>query len=176
MIEFYKTYWERLARRNKHIAHTDEEKAFFYVKDKYNPKAFDDAIKSAAKTTVFLLERYTSGLTDNLNKNYFRQVNGRFTIVLLTETGDQESIELAENKAEAIALSFIKKMNKDFGSSGGKIILDSGEQQPVFFKFEELPVDPVGPLLQKYYGVTVGFPWRCPFPGIEDPGDWLDND
>lgn len=174
MVEFYKKYFERLARRNRQIAHTDDEPSFFYVKDKYNPKAFDDAIKSAAKTTVFLLERYSFNVTDNANKNDFRHINGRFTALSATVAGDQETIEIAEQLTEKIAISFLKKMREDLGD-GGIITLDSGEKQKVFFKLKDLPIDPVGPLLQKYYGVTVGFEWRCPLTGDDSSGDWLDN-
>jgi len=174
MIEFYKTYFKRLAQRHKFIRHTEEEPSFFYIKDKYNPKAFDDAIKSSANGRAMLLERYTFDLDDNGTRNNFRHINGRFTIVLGSIAGDQDSIDQAQAAAEEICLSFLLKMKEDL-ENGGVITLDSGEKQKVFFKMSKIPADPVGPMLQKYHGVTVGFKWNCPFSGGVNAGDWLDS-
>ena len=178
MIKFYKTYFQRLATQHidiKHVANSRRDEAFFYVKDKYNPGAFDTAIKAAGKTPALLLERFTYDLDSNGNKNCFRHINGRFTIVVNTVAGDEQSIEAAEQLAEKIILSIIAKMEQDFGSGTGSITLDDGESQRVIYTTEQVPVDPVGPMLQKYYGATVGFKWRCPFKGAVNPSDWLDN-
>lgn len=175
MIEFYKSYFERLATRNKHIGHTADVPAFFYIKDKYNPKAFDDALRSEGKTPALILEKPAYDLTDNSNRNRFKHINGRFSIVISTVAGDQSSIDAAEVLADQIALSIIAKMSEDF-DAGGFITLNSGEKQKVFFKITDVPVDPIGPMLQKYYGVTVGFTWNCPLAVSSSPGDWLDNE
>lgn len=174
MIEFYKKYFERLARRQTSILHTDEAPAFFYIKDKYNPKAFDDAIKNAAKLPAILLERYTYDLDDNGSRNNFRHINGRFTIVLGSEIGNQQSIDRAQGKAEEICTSILLKMKDDL-ENGGTIELESGAKQKVFFKLSNVPADPVGPMLQQYYGVTVGFIWKCPLSGAVNPADWLNS-
>lgn len=174
MIEFYKKYFEDLAKRHTLIQHTEEEPAFFYIKDKYNPKAFDDAIKNAVKSRVMLLERYTFDLDDNGTRNNFRHINGRFTIVLGSIAGDQDTIDQAQAEAEQICLSILLKMKDDL-ENGGTIELESGAKQKVFFKLSKVPLDPVGPMLQKYYGVTVGFLWKCPLSGAGNPGDWLNS-
>ena len=171
MIEFYKAYFERLA--TLHLRHTPEEKAYFYIKDKYNPKAFDDAIKSAGRTPALLVERYTYDVTDNANRNRFRHINGRFSVLVSATAGDQQSVDAAEDLAEQISTSIILKMADDFGG-GGFIALDNGDQQRVFFDINQVPVDPIGPVLQKYYGVTVGFIWKCPLKVSVPSGDWLD--
>ncbi|WP_343524395.1 hypothetical protein [Pedobacter sp.] len=174
MITHYRTYFERLAKNHPDILHEDDNRAFFYIKDKYNIKAFDDAIKSAGKTPALLLERYTSDASANKNNNRFRHFNGRFSLLCSTEAGDDSTIEAAEIKAENIILSILVKMLEDFGNGGGSIDID-GDIKQVFYDFEELPIDPIGPVLVKYYGATVGFKWRCPLTASDTAVDWQNN-
>lgn len=170
MIEFYKKYFKNLAINCVHIAHTEEEPAFFYVSDKYNLKAFDDAIKSAAKTPAMLLERYSLDLDDNGNQNHFDNIQGRFTILLKTEVGDQQSIELVEIEAERIAKIILKKMRLDFFGIEEVTIGDLTAK--VQFKIKRVQIDAVGPVNGSYYGVSVGFTWNCPLSVNVNDADW----
>jgi hypothetical protein len=174
MVKFYKKYFERIAANHPDILHKPDAKAYFYIKDKYNLKAFDDAIKSAAKTPALLLERYTQDVTANRKNNRFRHIDGRFSILVNTVAGDESTIETAEERAEKIIISIIKKMEDDFGAGGGSITIDN-ESQMVFFDLEELPIDPIGPILNKYYGATVGFKWRCPLKATDAMVAWQNN-
>lgn len=174
MLKHYKAYFEHLAVLSTDIAHNAEDPSYFYIADKYNPKAFDDALKNVTgDRPIMLLERYVSDADDNGNRNRFLHVQGRFTIVCRTEIGNGESVEDAQQLSELVALKIMAKMASDF-ELYGTIDVD-GQLQKVFYKEEKIPMDPVGPIFQKYHGVTVGFEWRCPLMVKHIDGDWQDQ-
>ena len=173
MLDYYKKYFNDLATLSADILHTEESKSFFYVDDKYSIEAFDNAIKSAAKTPALLLEQYTSDLDDNTNEIHFEHLSGRFTILLKAIVGDSASKELARTTAEGIAQKFLFRMRKDL-KDGGIIVLPNLSQRKAFFKIQKVSIDPVGPINVNYYGVTVGFIWRCPLLAAVSNLDWTD--
>lgn len=170
MKEFYKKYFEALATSSVDIQHTATDIAFFYINDKYSLKPFDDAIRSAAKTPAFLLERYTADIDDNGNENHFDHINGRFSILIKTERGNRQSEEDADELAENIAKKIIKKMRKDLKDMVPFTIGDLTRK--VQFKIQRVSIDPIGPIAGEYYGVTVGFLWRCPLSVAVQEADW----
>lgn len=174
MLKHYKAYFERVAIASPDIAHMEEDPSYFYIADKYNPKAFDDALKNVTgERPILLLERYVSDADDNANRNRFLHVQGRFTIVCSSEVGNRQSIEEAQYLSETVALKVLAKMAADF-EVYGTINVD-GQLQKVFYNEEKIPMDPVGPMFQKYYGITVGFEWRCPLMVKHIAGDWQEQ-
>jgi hypothetical protein len=172
MIKYYKHYFERLASKRL-LSHTPQEPAFFYVKDVYNPAAFDNALRSCAKTPALLLEKYTYSLDDNNNRNTFKYLTCRFNILTKGEVGDEERIEAAHAQCELIAEKFIAKMKTDL-SGGATIKISETDQSPkVFFEIKNVKVEPVE-MDGNYYGVTVGFTLKVALSVKEDPNDWAD--
>lgn len=172
MIKFYIYYFQQLAILNKLIASTDEEEAFFFVQDPYDLDAFDTAIRSAGKTPALLLENYSADTTSAGSRNYFKQHNGRFTILHKADAGDKASIQEAQRICEQVADQLLIRMREDL-LQGGKIVISQQETSPtVFFEIDKVKFDFVGPISADYYGVTVGFPFKIQFNGVYDAGAW----
>jgi len=170
MRKFYKGYFKGLAMSNPDIAHTDDSKAFFFIKDIYNPDEFDNAIRELDKPICFLLENpNTKGKT--ANRNRLDYVYGRFNIVGLTESGDSDSVEAMQDQCEEIANEFIAKMSADL-LEGAKITAGNATSKTVFCPEQEITIDPIGPISTNYWGVSVGFYWKCQGQGAPTAGKW----
>lgn len=175
MKKYYKYYFEQLAIRNKLIAHDptkDDQVAFFFLKDKYDLNEFDNAIKSVGKTPAMLAENYFYDVEDNNSRNYFQYINGRFNIIDKADVGDQQSIDDVQTRCETIAQDIIAKMREELQEGADITIPDVGTSKMVFFAMQKIKVDFVGPMSTSYYGVTVGFTWKVPFPGRSNPDNW----
>ncbi|QTE38493.1 hypothetical protein J3L18_05295 [Mucilaginibacter gossypii] len=171
MRKFYKGYFEQSATANVDIAHTPESKAFFYIKDIYNPDEFDKAIRNLDKNICFLLENpSTKGRSANRNKIDY--IYGRFDIVGLTESGDSATIEAMQDQCEDIANEFLAKMSDQF-LQGGHITVDNTISPKVFFPEQETTIDPIGPISTNYWGVSVGFYWKVQGKGSPTAGKWV---
>lgn len=172
MLRFYKHFFKSLAIANGQIAHTDAEPSYFYIRDKYNPDAFDDAIKNLGKDTCFLLESISYKTSNGNSRNYFKHPLGRFNIIARADIGDDDSISAAEELCESIADEFISKM-RELLEEGAAITIAPGDSSSlVFFTVNDVSVDPIGPMNINYYGVSVGFTLKTPLKGNSNPAKW----
>lgn len=173
MEAFYKSYFENLARTNKRILHTDNQPAFFYIDDKYNPEAFDNAIKSMAKTPALLLEQYGYEADESGNRTYIKDIMGQFNILIKTQKGERATIEFARSESEAIADLIIARMRKDFEAFDAFQLADGSDTRRIQYKVK-CKVEPIGPINADYYGVTVLFKWNTPFTAQATSDEWTD--
>jgi hypothetical protein len=170
MRKFYKGYFEGLATANTDIAHTPEAKAFFYIKDSYNPDEFDKAIRNLDKDICFLLENpSTKGKRDNRNATDY--IYGRFNIVGKTESGDGATIEAMQDQCEDIANEFLAQMSAQL-LQGSTITVGNATSKKVFCPEQETSIDPIGPISTNYWGVSVGFYWKVQGQGAPTAGKW----
>jgi hypothetical protein len=162
MLKYYKHYFKGLAISNEQIAHTDEEEAYFFVRDKYNPDAFDQAIRNSAKTPAMLLEPYSTKLSDGNSRNNFKFLQGRFNILEKVDNGDEQSIEDAQEHCESIAEDLLLSMLEDLGEGMIITVAPGDASKRVWFKNEDITIDQIGPICLEYYGVSVGFSLKTP--------------
>lgn len=172
MRKYYKYYFLSLASADLQIAHTVDQKAFFFIKDIYNPDAFDNAVRSAGKSPCLLLENYRTKLTDGNNRNYFKHLYGRFNILTNVETGNDDSIEAAQELCEDIAEDLLAKMREGLQEGSTIEINADNISKKVFFPMQEIEIDPIGPISSNYYGVSVSFYWKTPGKGSSNPLNW----
>lgn len=171
-IKIYKYLFTRLATVNADLQHTEEKPAYFFVKDKYDTEAFDNAL-SYAGSNALLLEAYSRKDSDNNNRNYFKQLLCRFTVLASAEIGSQETIDDAQEKSENIAEEIIFKLREIFEQGAGITMPENGGSSgPLFFKLNDVMYDPVGPMNTNYYGVTVGFTLNAQLKAKSNPQKW----
>lgn len=172
MRKYYRFYFNQLAISNKQLAFSSDRKSFVFIKDIYNPDAFDAALKSAACSPCLLLENYRTKLGDGNNRNYFKHLLGRFNVVAKVETGSEASIEDIQEQCEYLAEELIAKMREQL-EEGSTIQIDADNtSKKVWFPVQDIEIDPIGPISTSYYGVTVSFFWKTPGRGKSNPANW----
>lgn len=157
MRAHYKYYFEQLARKHKLIKHSEENAAFFFLRDKYNLDAFDSALRNFGGEAAMLLENYYYDGDDAQSRNYNKVLSGRFNILAKAEVGDAASTDAAQALCESIAEDILAKMREDLAEGGIITIPDVGASPKVFFLIKNIKVDFIGPINSDYYGVTAGF-------------------
>lgn len=161
----YIDYFQTLAARNKRIHHTEQDPAFFVVKDD-NYTEVQTAVREM-NLPALLLDQYMDDLmTDNDNNRL--QVKGGFSIMCPVEAGDPDSLRAARDQARSIALSVLKRVRRDILTVTGDLarfkILPS-----MTYSGQETP-----PLTNTSTGWSYAFDWIMPISVAVDPGDWSD--
>ncbi len=169
MEEYYKAYFANLVSVSNHLV------AFYYINDRYNMDAFDNAVKSVGQTPALLLEQYDYETGDTGTRNYRKTLQGQFNILVKTIKGNQASIESAHSFGEQIADMVIARMWNDF-SGGGTITNpdDNTVSGTIFFNRAKAKVQAIGPVNADYYGVSCVFNWETPVTMQVSSDDWSD--
>jgi hypothetical protein len=173
MKKYYKGYFIKLATQNLDIAHTENDPAFFFIKDRFNLEEFDNAIRSAGHTPAVLLENYSFDKEDSGSaKNYWKFLSCRFNVLAKAEVGNEASIDEAQTYCESIAEEIIDKMREQL-QDGMTFELTPGDKSPrIFFPVQNIKGDFIGPISTDYYGVTVGFTWKTKNASTSNPAKW----
>lgn len=168
MKVFYKAYFDNLVAQSRRL------KAFYFINDRYNLSAFDDAVKSIGLTPALLLEQYDYEIADKGSRNFMKSLQGQFNILIKTTQGKQSTIDDAHTTGEKIADVIIARMRRDF--DGGYTVApdDASMSGTVFFREIKAKVQAIGPISADYYGVGVIFTWENGFVEPVDNTEWND--
>ena len=168
MIEIeYINYFEALARKNVQLKHNPEQnwRSFFCIHNPYETAEFDQALRSSAASTVFLLDAPVGFLSDNGSMNYTQTSKLNYMIVA---KANKERIRQVRNDCFQIGMDVLERI----GADAKKQMIIPGKS--IYFDAENINYDVVGPINLDYYGYAFSFSLVCPFSFSSKTGAWTD--
>ncbi|MBS7565160.1 hypothetical protein KHS38_12165 [Mucilaginibacter sp. Bleaf8] len=123
--QFLKTYFESLARCNRHIGHSDEKVAFCRIRNRYDLTEFDTSLRNMTSDICLLLELGSGGFGSWDSPKDSAQVG----LHLLIKTDELfENQEAARDRAKALLKSILTRMRYDREEAG---LRDDGQDGPL---------------------------------------------
>lgn len=114
----YEDYFREIARRNKKIRHSDDNKNFIRLNINYSELTNGLKNKVNLKDNyVLILESYEARIDDNFSDNKRNNRLGGFMIVKKPENQNQDSEAIILDQAETIVLQIFSFMKKDAESA-----------------------------------------------------------
>ncbi|TXI13304.1 MAG: hypothetical protein E6Q66_10290 [Pedobacter sp.] len=164
----YIEYFEALARKNCVLNHNpeDNKKSFFCINNPYETAEFDQALRSSAASTVFLLDAPAGYLSDNGSGNCTQTTKIEFLV--LGKSG-KENIRTTRTHCFQTGFDILARV----GSDAKKKAIIPGRS--IYFMNENITYDVVGPININYYGYAFQFNFVCPFSFSSESGAWTDH-
>jgi hypothetical protein len=161
----YKAYFESLATKHIAIAHSNADKAFFYIDNPYELSTIDDALGYISKRICVLVDVPERLINDNNSTNYVDKISCQFTI--LKRESDKTLLVEARDSVLPIVEDFLVRIRQN--QSAGTLFGDNKNRM----KIDNVKIDPVGPMKLEWYGYTAIVTIICPFAPAVNDANWL---
>ena len=161
----YKAYFENLAAKHIALAHSEQNKSFFYIDNPFELTAIDQALGYMQSNKCLLLDVPDRLWDDNASNNYTDKISCQFTV--LKRESDKTQLLNARNETLAIVEDFLVKIRQNQSS---RTLFNSTNAH---MRIENVSIQAVGPMKLEWYGYTVVVSIICPFVPAKNAGNWL---